>query len=76
MLIPVIDNITWDDDINICMHRDDFKKLLNLLESNDVYRVATVFDSLPLCLQHRFCLKDENVSSLINIGGDIKIFNL
>lgn len=60
--------IPWDDDIDICMHRDDFNKLLKLLEDNDTYRITTVFDSPPLCIQYRFCLRDENVPSFIDIG--------
>lgn len=60
--------IPWDDDVDICMHRDDFNRLLDILDDNAQYRVTTVFDSLPLCIQYRFCLRDENVPSFIDIG--------
>ena len=60
--------IPWDDDIDICMHRDDFNQLLTILKNNKDFRVTTVFDSAPLCLQYRFCLRDENVPSFIDIG--------
>lgn len=60
--------IPWDDDIDICMHRDDFNQLLTILKDNKDLRVTTVFDSVPLCLQYRFCLRDENVPSFIDIG--------
>lgn len=60
--------IPWDDDVDICMHRDDFNRLLDILDDNTQYRVTTVFDSLPLCIQYRFCLRDENVPSFIDIG--------
>ena len=60
--------IPWDDDIDICMHRDDFNQLLTILKDNKDFRVTTVFDSVPLCLQYRFCLRDENVPSFIDIG--------
>ena len=59
--------IPWDDDVDICMHRDDFNRLLDILDDNTQYRVTTVFDSLPLCIQYCFCLRDENVPSFIDI---------
>lgn len=37
--------IPWDDDVDICMHRDNFGKLLELLSNNSKYRVTTVYDS-------------------------------
>ena len=37
--------IPWGDDVDICMHRDDFGKLLELLSNNSKYRVTTVYDS-------------------------------
>ena len=50
------------------MHRDDFDKLLELLGNNSKYRITTVYDLYVLCIQYRFCLRDENVPSFIDIG--------
>lgn len=60
--------IPWDDDIDICMIRDDFTKLMTVLKDNKDYRITTVYDSYVYCLQYRFCSKDENLPAFVDIG--------
>lgn len=50
--------IPWDDDIDICIHRQDLQKLIQVLQSNPDYQVTKIYDGCVNCIQYRFCSKD------------------
>lgn len=59
--------IPWDDDIDVCMMRDDFKVLLEKLKNNKDYQVSLVYDFLSRNRQYRFVLKNPNIYNFIDI---------
>lgn len=60
--------IPWDDDVDICMHRDGFIKLLKILKNSDDFQITIIYDWYVKCVQYRFCSKDVNLPSFIDIG--------
>lgn len=51
-------SIPWDDDIDICMLREDLDRLRGALTDSERYQVSVVYDRYVLCRQYRFSLRD------------------
>lgn len=67
--------IPWDDDLDVCMMREDFEKLCNTLKKNEEFEISTVYDYLAANKQYRFTYKDKDILNFIDIvicdwGGD------
>ena len=52
--------IPWDDDIDLGMMRADLQRLMEVLEGDERYRVAVVYDRFALCRQVRFRYADPS----------------
>lgn len=59
--------IPWDDDVDLAMTRDDINSLIALVESDDRYRVTTVFDEYAHCRQVRFAYADESLPCFLDL---------
>lgn len=59
--------IPWDDDIDICLMREELNKLTDALKDDEVYQITTVYDRHVLCKQVRFSAKDEKVPCFIDL---------
>ena len=60
--------LPWDDDIDICLHRENLKKLIEILEHDDTYQITIVYDWYVKCIQYRFCPKNVKIPVFIDIG--------
>ena len=60
-------SIPWDDDLDICMMRDDFKKLQGLLEKDNDFEITLAYDYNAKNIQYRFCSKNEEIHNFIDI---------
>lgn len=58
----------WDDDMDICMTRDDLEKLITILKDNKDYQVTVVYDWYVKCMQYRFCSRNIKIPSFIDIA--------
>lgn len=59
--------IPWDDDIDVCMMRDDFKKLLKKIKHSKDYQVTIVYDFLSRNRQYRFVSRRPDIYNFIDI---------
>ena len=59
--------IPWDDDIDVCMMREDFEKLRDYVNNETKYCLTTVYDYFSRNIQHRFISKDSRISNFIDV---------
>lgn len=52
--------IPWDDDIDLCMMRSDIKRVIDLVEESEKFRVSIIYDSWNFCKQVRFMYRDQH----------------
>lgn len=60
--------IPWDDDIDICMMREDIEKLQSLCDSDPNYQLTLVYDGYVFCRQLRFSSRNENIPCFIDVS--------
>lgn len=61
-------HIPWDDDIDICMMREDAMKLYHLLKTNPDYEITLVYDLYAHVKQYRFCSRNKDIPCFIDIS--------
>lgn len=59
--------IPWDDDIDICMMREDFLTLKDYVNRQTDYYITTVYDYVAHNIQYRFVSRDEHLHNFIDI---------
>ena len=60
--------IPWDDDIDICMMREDTEKLQSLCDADPNYQFTLVYDGYVFCRQLRFSSRNENIPCFIDVS--------
>lgn len=61
-------SIPWDDDIDICMMRDDIRKLSEACAKAGDVQLTLVYDLGPLCRQVRFSSTDDGIPCFIDVS--------
>lgn len=60
--------IPWDDDIDICMMREDVEKLQSLCDADPNYQLTLVYDGYVFCRQLRFSSRNESIPCFIDVS--------
>lgn len=60
--------IPWDDDIDLCMMREDIASLSKALESDSDYQLTLVYDWFSPCRQIRFTSRNPMVPCFIDVS--------
>lgn len=60
--------IPWDDDIDICMMREDAEKLASICSNDPDFQLTLVYDSYVFCKQLRFSSRDENIPCFVDVS--------
>ncbi len=61
-------SIPWDDDIDVCMMREDFEKLTNILRNSEEFKINLVYDYYAKNKQYRFMSRDTSIYNFIDIS--------
>lgn len=59
--------IPWDDDIDICMMRDDFNALLKAMENHPVYQLSIYYSYPAKNITYRFVSRNLKIPNFIDI---------
>lgn len=59
--------IPWDDDVDLGMMREDIIKLIDILKTDQRYRITVVFDKYVHCRQVRFLYADETIPCFLDL---------
>lgn len=59
--------VPWDDDLDVCMVRDDIATLMDAVSRDDRYLVTVVFDWYAHCRQIRFKYNDPDNPCFIDL---------
>lgn len=60
--------IPWDDDIDLCMMREDAEALFNYLKTDDSFQISLVYDWFSPCRQLRFSSRDPLIPCFVDVS--------
>ena len=59
--------IPWDDDVDLCMLRDEIIRLVSVVQQYPRFRLSIVYDSYAVCRQIRFMYADQIIPCFLDI---------